>query len=321
MFQFRKAERRKAKLRLALCGVAGAGKTFSALLIAKGLGGKTCVIDTESRSADLYAKEFDYDVAEFRPPFTPARYVEAIKAAEKAGYEVIIIDSLTHAWAGDGGALDMVSDVTKADPRSNSYTAWRKVTPEHNKLVDAMLNSTCHIIATMRSKAEYVMKEQDNGRKVVTAPVKVGLAPIQRDGMDYEFTAVLDISTEHYATSSKDRTTLFDGKSFKITQQTGEELLNWLNEGIDEPVVNKPAVQSVKPVAEAGQEELEASMINLFEHYKDMIDLEENLEQAKIIGRKAWQEFSTRFNGKSELYQHKLKMLIAEKGKTAGVKA
>jgi len=317
MFQFRKAERRKAKLRLALCGVAGAGKTFSALLIAKGLGGKTCVIDTESRSADLYAKELDYDVAEFRPPFTPARYVEAIKAAEKAGYEVIIVDSLTHAWAGDGGALDMVSDVTKADPRSNSYTAWRKVTPEHNKLVDAMLNSTCHIIATMRSKAEYVMKEQDNGKKVVTAPVKVGLAPIQRDGMDYEFTAVLDISTEHYATSSKDRTNLFDGKSFKISIKTGEELLEWLNEGIDEPVVSKPAVQSVKPVSE-DKEELEAAMITLFEHYKDMIDLEQDFEQAKIIGRKAWQEFSNRFNGKSELYQQKLKMLIAEKGKTAG---
>lgn len=324
MFQFRKAERRKAKLRLALCGVAGAGKTLSSLLIAVGLKGKTCVIDTEAKSADLYAKKmeieygFSYEVAEFDPPFTPARYVEAIKAAEKEGFDIIIIDSLTHAWAGEGGALDMVSNITRANPRADSRAAWGKVTPEHNRLIEAILTSKSHIIATMRSKPDHFATEKEKGKY---STVKVGLSPIQRDGMDHEFTVVFDISDEHFARSTKDRTDMFDGRNFKISTETGEELLGWLNEGIDEPVVNKPAVQSVKPIAEAGQEELEASMIKLFEHYKDMIELEQDFEEAKKIGREGWKEFQNTYKGKSELYQHKLKILIAEKGKTTGGKA
>lgn len=232
MVQIRKAERKKAKLRMGLVAPSGAGKTYSALLIAFGLGGKVGVIDTENGSADLYANLGDYDVITLSAPFTVAKYIEAIKAFESADYNTIIIDSLSHAWAGDGGLLDKQGKIADTG-KGNSYTAWRQITPEHNNLIESMLQSKCHIIATMRAKTEYVMEVTDKGKQ---APKKVGLAPVQRDGMDYEFTVVLDIDVAtHQATSSKDRTGLFDGQIFKPTQETGERLLQWLNDGIDAP--------------------------------------------------------------------------------------
>jgi hypothetical protein len=238
---FRKAERRKAKLRLALCGPAGSGKTFSALLIAQGLGGKIAMIDTENGSGELYSNLCAYDVATITPPFTPDKYVETIHEAEAAGYDVIIIDSLSHAWAGEGGVLDMQGKA--ADAEKNSYTAWRKVTPKHNRLVDSILQSSCHVIACMRSKMAYELVENDKGKKV---PRKLGMAPVQRDGMEYEFTLVLDLSVDgHVATSSKDRTGIFDGKYLVPTIECGKDLLKWLDAGIEVP---PPSPKSATPV-------------------------------------------------------------------------
>jgi hypothetical protein len=154
--------------------------------------------------------------------------VEAIKAFESAGVDCIIIDSLSHAWAGEGGALDIQGAASAKT--GNSYTAWREVTPMHNALVNAMLQSKCHIIATMRAKTEYVLEENEKGKKV---PRKVGLAPIQRDGMEYEFTVMLDLSIQHIASASKDRTGLLDGQYFKPSVETGQKLLEWLEQGID----------------------------------------------------------------------------------------
>lgn len=226
---FQKAQKNVAKLRVAVAGTAGSGKTFSALRLAKGIGGKIAVIDTEHGSASLYADRFEFDVLNMTPPFTPEKYVEAIKAAEKNGYEIIVIDSLSHAWAGEGGLLDIHDKIARASKSGNSFNAWRDVTPMHNQLVEAMLQSGCHVIATMRSKTEYIMEEVErNGRKT-TIPKKVGLAPIQRDGMEYEFTLCLDISQEHIASASKDRTSIFDNKYFTVTEETGTTLKNWLN--------------------------------------------------------------------------------------------
>lgn len=228
---FRKAERKKARLRLALCGVSGSGKTYSSILLAKGLGGKIAMIDTENGSGELYAHIADYDVLTITAPYSPEKYVDAIKAAEKAGYTTVIIDSLSHAWVGIGGILDMHDKATEASRSKNSYTAWRDVTPAHNALVDAILTSPLHIIATMRSKTAYESQKNETGK---VTPVKVGLAPVQRDGMEYEFTVVLDLSTEkNIATASKDRTQLFTGKYVKISEETGTQLLNWLNTGKD----------------------------------------------------------------------------------------
>lgn len=227
---FHKAERKQARLRLALCGTSGSGKTYSALKIAEGLGGKIAMIDTEHRSGELYANEFNYEVASLEPPFSPMRYIELINMAEQSGFNVLIIDSLSHAWTGQGGVLEMHDNACKAI--HNSFAAWREVTPQHNSLVDAILSSSLHIIVTMRTKTAYEIQQNDKGKSV---PVKVGLAPIQRDGMEYEFTTVMDISVDgHVATTSKDRTGLFDGKFFKPSAATGESLLEWLETGVDE---------------------------------------------------------------------------------------
>jgi hypothetical protein len=229
--QIRKAERRKAKLRLGISAPSGAGKTYSSLLIAYGLTGdweKIGLIDTENGSGDLYAHLGDYLVLTLEPPYTPLRYVEAIKAFESAGVDCIIIDSLSHAWAGEGGALDIQGAASAKS--GNSWSAWREVTPMHNALVNAMLQSKCHIIATMRAKTEYVQEKNDNGKTIIR---KVGLAPIQRDGMEYEFTVMLDLSIQHIASASKDRTGLLDGQYFTPSIETGQKLLEWLEQGID----------------------------------------------------------------------------------------
>jgi len=230
---FRKAERKQAKLRLALCGPSGSGKTYSALLIAQGLApdGKVALIDTERGSGELYADVAAYDVASLEPPFTPARYIELVREAEKAGYQVLILDSLSHAWAGDGGILDMHDKAAAASRSGNSFAAWREVTPVHNQLVDTLLGADLHIIATMRTKTAYEVVEDERGKK---APRKIGLAPVQRDGMEYEFTLVMDISVDsHVATATKDRTRLFDGQHFVPTLETGEALRDWLETGKD----------------------------------------------------------------------------------------
>lgn len=229
--EIRKAERKKAKLRLGIAAPSGAGKTYSALLLAMGLGGKIGLIDTEHGSGDLYAHLGDYDIISIEAPYSVSKYTEAIKAFEKAGYSTIIIDSLSHAWAGEGGLLDKQGKLADR-PNTNSYAAWRTITPEHNTLVDAMLRSPCHIIATMRAKQEYVLETSDKGKQ---QPKKVGMAPVQREGMEYEFTVMLDVDMHHVASASKDRTSLFDKRFFTINQDTGKELLAWLETGIEPP--------------------------------------------------------------------------------------
>lgn len=233
MSMFSKATRKKVKLRLALCGVSGSGKTYSALLLAKGLGGKCAVIDTENGSASLYEGIADYDVCELRPPFTTEKYINAIKEAEREGYDVLIIDSLSHAWAGQGGLLEQVDNITAASRSKNSYTSWRSVTPLHNRLVDTILQSNMHIVVTMRSKTAYETTKDEKGKMSV---VKAGLAPVQRDGLEYEFTTVLDLeNSRHMATAGKDRTHLFDGQSLIIDEEVGVKLKSWLDQGIEEP--------------------------------------------------------------------------------------
>lgn len=227
---FRKAERRKAKLRLALTGPAGSGKTFGALVLAQGLGGRIAMIDTENGSGDLYANMCDYDIETLAAPYTVQKYLSAIYEAEKEGYDVLIVDSLSHAWSGEGGLLDVHSQLTSESRSGNSYAAWRQITPMQNKLIEAIIASRCHIIATMRSKTDYAQLQNEKGRTEIR---KVGLAPVQRDGVDYEFTVVFDLGMDHSVTVSKDRTGLFDSQTFHITQETGKILNNWLNSGAE----------------------------------------------------------------------------------------
>ena len=242
----RRAERRKAKLRLALLGPTGSGKTMSALKLAFGLGGKVGLIDTENGSGDLYATIGEYDVITLDPPYTVAKYREAIRAFEEARYNTIIIDSLSHAWAGEGGLLDKSGQLEKSGAVKNSFAAWREITPEHNRLVEEMLGSPCHIIGTMRVKTEYVLEPDGRGKMV---PRKVGLAPVQRDGLEYEFTVVMDIAENHVAKASKDRTAMFDGWFDTISEETGRKLLGWLEAGSD---VAPPPPKTDAPIPDAG---------------------------------------------------------------------
>ncbi|HDS1729146.1 ATP-binding protein [Pseudomonas putida] len=247
---FKKAERKQAKLRLALAGPSGSGKTFSALLMAKGLGGRIAVIDTEHGSASLYADIADFDVLELHAPYSPERYAEAITAAEQAGYGVLIIDSYSHEWTGSGGCLESNEKLAHQKFKGNTWAAWNETTPRHRKLTDKILTSPLHIICTMRSKTETV---QGEGKKVI----KLGMKSEQRDGTDYEFTVVLDITHDgHAAIASKDRTKLFDQPEV-ISEETGRRLLAWLNDGKSQADLQATALQdalSKIPLTETMQE-------------------------------------------------------------------
>lgn len=228
MVQIRKARRSATKLRLLLAGPSGSGKTWGALSIAKGMGGRTVVIDTEEGSSDLYDHLHEFDVIDLRPPFSPEAYIEAITAAEAAGYEVIIIDSVTHCWSGPGGCLEILEDVAKAQFRGNTWSAFSVITPRWRAFVDKILRSPAHVICCGRSKTETAQVD-DHGKKKVA---KLGMKLEARDGLEFEFTCCLDIIHDgHYATVSKDRTGLFQGDPKPITAETGRRLAEWLAGG------------------------------------------------------------------------------------------
>ena len=224
---FTKATKTKSKLRLAITGTAGSGKTYGTLLIAQGLGGNIAMIDTENGSGNVYSDLCDYDICNLSAPYDPRKYIECIHEAEKAGYDILIIDSLSHAWSGEGGVLDLHGRVAANSKSGNTYIAWSQVTPLQNRLVDTILASPCHIIATMRSKTEYLQSKDERGK---TEVVKVGLAPVQRDGIEYEFSTVFDISASHLASVNKDRTALFGDTPFTISPDIGARLRKWLND-------------------------------------------------------------------------------------------
>jgi hypothetical protein len=240
MIAIRKARRSATKLRLLLTGPSGSGKTYGGLLVAKGLGSKrTIVIDTEQGSSDLYDRLHDFDVIDVAPPFTPEAYIEAIDAAEAAGADVIIIDSISHEWNGKGGCLELVDEIARAKFKGNSWSAWSELTPRHRAFIDRMLRSSAHIIATGRAKTETAQVD-DHGRKKV---VKLGMKLESRDGAEYEFTTVLDLVHDgHFAVASKDRTGIFSTDPKPITVETGKAFADWLAGGTASPVAaNQPA--------------------------------------------------------------------------------
>ena len=220
--QLRQSSRTQAKIKLALQGCSGSGKSLSSLFLAYGMTSdwsKIAVIDTENSSADLYAHLGNYNVLPLNEPYTPEKYIEAITICEQANMEVIIIDSISHCW-------DYLLDY-HANLQGNSFTNWARVTPRQNSFIQKILSSPCHIIATMRTKQDYVLNEK-NGKYI---PEKVGLKAVQRDNVDYEFTCVLDLNIKHQAVASKDRTGLFMGTpEFIITSNKGREILKWCNQ-------------------------------------------------------------------------------------------
>lgn len=229
--ELRKSSRRQARIKMALQGPAGSGKTYSSLLIAKGLVNgefeKVAVIDSEKGSSDLYANLGNYNVVTL-DNFSPETYIQAIELCEKEGMSVIIIDSITHAWEF---LLEYHGSLS-----GNSFTNWNKITPRQRAFMDKILSSKAHIIATMRTKQDYVLNQKD-GKYI---PEKVGLKAVQRDGVEYEFTLILNLDIKHFANSSKDRTGLFmDKPEFKITSGVGKQLYDWCNSGVDLEVMRE----------------------------------------------------------------------------------
>jgi hypothetical protein len=223
MSLIKKAKRSNIPLKLGIRGASGSGKTFSSILLAKGLMGDletTCVLDTENESANLYEELGGYSVMPFPPPFKPQRYVKAIEYIEEQGFKCLIIDSTSHEWMGQGGCLDIHSKIG-----GNSYTAWNKVTPMHDEFIQSILQSKMHIICNMRAKEDYVLSENSKGKMV---PEKMGTKSLQRDGFEYELTCNFNIDATHNCTMSKDRTNLFnDGVPFKISEETGIKIREW----------------------------------------------------------------------------------------------
>jgi hypothetical protein len=268
--QLRKATRKQAKIRLGLSAVSGGGKTYSAILVAKGLCGdlsKVAVIDTENGSADLYAHLGDYNVLPLTAPFTPERYIEAIRSCEKAGMEVIIVDSISHEWDGKGGCLEIVESL------GGKYQDWAKVTPRHQAFLDAILQSSSHIITTVRRKQDYEMIKDGNRIKIE----KGGLREITREGFEYELTINLELDTKHNASASKDRTNLFMGKpSFVPTEKTGEVIAQWCEQGEEQFNVIKPGSDWYQKIDNCGSQK---ELVELYQQNKPEVDTNPLLQQ------------------------------------------
>ena len=268
--QLRKATRKKAKIRLGLSAVSGGGKTYSAILIAKGLCGdlsRVAIIDTENGSADLYAHLGDYNVLSLAPPFSPERYIEAIRSCEKEGMEVIIIDSISQEWDGKGGCLEIVESL------GGKYQDWAKVTPRHQAFLESILHSPSHIITTVRRKQDYEMIKDGNKVKIE----KAGLREITREGFEYELTINLEMDIQHNASASKDRTNLFMGKpSFVPTEDTGRLIANWCEQGEEDFTVLRPGSEWYNKVDNCSSQR---ELVDLYQKNKPEVDANPLLQQ------------------------------------------
>lgn len=242
---FKKANKAACKARVAAFGPSGAGKTFTALRIATGLGKRIAVIDTERGSASKYSDRFAFDTCELTDR-TIGGYVQAMKAAAAAGYDVLIIDSLTHGWHE---LLQEVEKLAQAKYRGNTWSAWSEGTPKQKLMVDALLDYPGHVIATMRSKTEWNVGSTASSN---VKPIRVGLAPEQGKGIEYEFDLLLELSTEHVANVLKDRTGKYQDKLIdKPGEDFGRELAAWLSEG--EPAAARPYAPAVEATAQPPQ--------------------------------------------------------------------
>lgn len=244
--KLQRAQKEQIKLRIGISGASGFGKTYSALLLAFGITNdwtKIAVIDTENGSANLYSELGNYNTLNLNAPYSPERYIEAIRTCEKASMEVVIIDSITHEWSGKGGCLQLQEQL------GGRFQDWAKITPRHQAFIDAILESNCHIITTVRRKTEFSLDQGSNGKIKV---VKLGTKEQTREGFEYELTTNFElINDNHLAIASKDRTGLFMNRpEFKITKGIGRVLMNWCNNG-----------KSEKDVLEEIQKEIEQCTI------------------------------------------------------------
>jgi hypothetical protein len=245
MVAFKKATKKQAYLRLGGYGPSGSGKTFGMLRVAVGLAGpgeRIALIDSERGSAAKYSDRFDFDVCELGENRSIDAYLEAIKGAARAGYGVLIIDSLTHAWQE---LLEEVERIAKARYKGNTWSAWSEATPMQRSLIDAIMTYPGHVLVTMRAKTEWGTEKNNNGKNT---PTRVGLAPEQRQGVEYELDMLISITTEHYASVEKDRSGKFQDKTLdRLDEDFGRALAAWLRDGepAQSPATTSPGVWSM----------------------------------------------------------------------------
>lgn len=266
---FEEVTRKKSKARIALVGPSGAGKTLSALLMAYGITGdwkKVALIDTEHERGRFYAERADFNIGKFLyaplyPPYSPERYIDYVNsAAQVVGNDgVVIVDSFSHAWDNEGGVLDIKNEIAKTKPGNNSFSAWDEAGKIQNGLINAILSVPCHTIVTMRTKMAYAMEVNERGK---TVPVKIGLAPVQRENAEYEFDVVLQINREHIACASKD-TTFLDKWSGVITAELGKQLAKWLDDG-EEPVRCADCGKTIMPTSKLSAADIAAHGMEKF---------------------------------------------------------
>ena len=254
---FAKAERNETCIKLALTGPSGSGKSYGALKLARGLvgaTGKIAFVDTENGSGKLYSNLTEFFHCDLAAPFEYQKFIDAVKGAEQAGFDCVVIDSLSHLWQG---ILDEKNSIDRRG--GNQYTNWTVPTAHLNETIQTILQSRIHVIACLRVKQEYVLQEETNSKgKSVQVPKKVGLAPVMRDNIEYEFSTVLEVGMDHQCSASKDRTGLFVDKTFQITEQTGEQLAAWLSgcPVIQEPSVCKETEHFLKMIHDAASKEV-----------------------------------------------------------------
>ena len=277
--KLQKAQRKKVYMRLNLSAPSGAGKTYSALLMAYGIADdweKIAVIDTENGSASLYSHLGAFNVIDLEPPFTPERFIEAINACVKAGMEVIIIDSSSHEWSGQGGCLELNEKLAQAKYKGNTWSAWNETTPRHDAFVNTVLQARAHVITCTRSKTESVME----GNKVK----KVGMKDIQREGWEYELTLSFSIDRDtHMATASKDRTGLFfNADPFIITPETGKKIKQWCDDGVEADAAIESAIERLKSAQSVEELKEIKSTLSDKEQKNDKFVLEANKRYKEI---------------------------------------
>jgi hypothetical protein len=248
-FQIRPAERKRLKARIGISGPSGSGKTYGGLLIQRGLcgpEGRIAVLDTEQESSSMYsglpalvteAQPTGFDVLALDPPYSPQRYTQAVDAIEAAGYDGLLVDQISHAWAGPGGVLEFVDKAKNFNGTKQGFNAWKDATPMQWAFVERLLRFKGHLVVTMRQKVEWVVEKDEKGK---SAPKKIGLSPIQREGIEYEFQIMLDLTNEgNLASVSKDRTGQVYGTVFQPTVEVGAKIAAFLASGkLEEP---KPA--------------------------------------------------------------------------------
>lgn len=296
---FQKAVKTAAKLRLAFTGTSGSGKTYTALTIAQGIanGKPIALVDTENGSASKYADKFDFDVAEMHAPFNPEKYIKAISEAAEAGYGVIILDSLSHAWMGTGGVLDLVDEAAKRSRSGNAYMAWKEGTPIQNRLIEAIVQSPIHVIATMRSKSEYVLETNANGKQ---APKKVGLAAIQREGFEYEFDIVIQMTQDNDGIVEKSRCSELANRVFsKPGKEVSNILVEWLGGTVSPRQPQPPVITPTLPTPQAEKKATMPAVEKKEEEVKPWLDWKDGNAAKKAAIENGW--CSNDFEAKNSL--------------------